>query len=927
MTSSYIRDFITSTLTESAAGVPSAPTVSAPTPFDEEQRDRSFEKFRITRPDSDSGGVASSGFYSSADSNAPFTGQFQVGSLSGTVENTFVGAPMELRGAMSTVGLGTFMALGSGMSYRMLSHIEKKMLEGDPNYGLAMVNGRIVGVSPSILGDKSYGFTGVLPGNLSHDQRVQLRNMILGAGKPLPYRQTPDYFPGAVDEQVGVAPRLEPTDEERAAAAGSNIVYDDKGQPVKVGDTDDYVTTKSGQYVSQTELQKQNAARQAAEAAKAATARAEAERFAREQQRLANQRESDNDNSSSSRGSGRTESAGADWSAPSGGSNNPADRGYSMGAKGGRVGMADGGSADPVQNNGFVDGSPDNYTKSQTVADDEYRQVRVGSFVLNAPTTEKLQEAGVLPKGVDNSGKNTIIKANKGGMMDVALSKGEYVLEPEEAKQIGYDVLNKINDQGKPEVDRRQAMGRGGMTGTPEELEAALTGVPSDSSEPIELEYIHGKSEFDGTYNRPPLSPEAQALLDAAETVRSERSSMYAPFAAKDRSGMIDVATEMTGIDSMRRFKSLGYDKLFPAADADTITKLTSLPDIIFDDSFDPDPGTYGFYQREDDEVRVFPERIAYTNRNTYGQDPADNYKLRALPIELLYGWSVENTAFHELLHLGYAKQIRRNLPFKNALLAELATNMGDVFAYRNYAPSKLAKKVDAQLDKMSSLTKGSKEYNEARMVFRELSDEASLYEPDQNHSAMMFYEIDRIRAETQDLPVDRRVIARQQIASRAFRYMPEVMKKGNVAFRQEILSRPEFKELRTALLDNPDYVRSEMNEYGLFYVRPKLFADLAIKNPELLEQLDQFTTEYLEAMQEVHGNYSSEFRAALQAQDINDLPEGSDIRKRAERNIRSKDAMKEYPSYFLYKNRYQAYPLDRRQDGFLDIPNSSATR
>ena len=47
--------------------------------------------------------------------------------------------------------------------------------------------------------------------------------------------------------------------------------------------------------------------------------------------------------------------------------------------------------------------------------------------------------------------------------MDVALSKGEYVFEPEEAEEIGYDVLNKINNMGKPEVDRRQAAAGGGF--------------------------------------------------------------------------------------------------------------------------------------------------------------------------------------------------------------------------------------------------------------------------------------------------------------------------------------------------------------------------------------------------------------------------------------------------------------------------------
>ena len=134
--------------------------------------------------------------------------------------------------------------------------------------------------------------------------------------------------------------------------------------------------------------------------------------------------------------------------------------------------FAEGGKADPIQGNGFVEGSPDNYTKSQTVADDENRQVREGSFVVNAPTVEKLQQAGMLPKGVDNSNKNATIKANKGGLMDVALSKGEYVIEPEEAQRIGYSFLENINDQGKPEVDRRQGMNKGGPAGTD------LSGMP-----------------------------------------------------------------------------------------------------------------------------------------------------------------------------------------------------------------------------------------------------------------------------------------------------------------------------------------------------------------------------------------------------------------------------------------------------------------
>ena len=467
MSSSFYQDFFTGELAQRAAGVrPTvvSPRVSTPNPFDTRERDRSFQKFEFGNPYSryaSSGSNLPADFYSSDDSNAPFTGQFQVSPFSGTIEDRFVGAPGALRAAIAPTGLSAFLGAGSAISYKMLSHIEKKMLEGDPNYGLAVVNGRLIGVSPGLLGDKDFGFTGALPTasgtatNLSRDQRIQLRDLILGAGKPLAYRQTPDYFPGAVDEQVGVAPPPEPTDEERAAAAGSNIVYDSQGNPVTVGsgpDFGNYVTTEVGQYVGQAELQKQNAARQAAdfEATRQERARAAAEEAARS--RMAAQRD-DNDSNQP-----RNE-----YSISGGAGSSQKPGGYSMRAEGGHVGMADGGSADPVQGNGFVDGSPDNYTKSQTVADDEYRRVRPGSFVMNAPMTEKLQEAGLLPKGVDNPAKKSKIKANKGGMIDVALSKGEYVFEPEEAKEIGYDVLNKINDQGKAEVDRRQAARGGGF--------------------------------------------------------------------------------------------------------------------------------------------------------------------------------------------------------------------------------------------------------------------------------------------------------------------------------------------------------------------------------------------------------------------------------------------------------------------------------
>ena len=50
--------------------------------------------------------------------------------------------------------------------------------------------------------------------------------------------------------------------------------------------------------------------------------------------------------------------------------------------------------------------------------------------------------------------------------MEVALSKGEYVVEPKDVSKFGgYGFLETVNDMGKPEVERRQAMSNGGQAG------------------------------------------------------------------------------------------------------------------------------------------------------------------------------------------------------------------------------------------------------------------------------------------------------------------------------------------------------------------------------------------------------------------------------------------------------------------------------
>ena len=127
---------------------------------------------------------------------------------------------------------------------------------------------------------------------------------------------------------------------------------------------------------------------------------------------------------------------------------------------GGRVGYALGGAVtDPIQNTGYVGGSPKNYSMGMTVADTENLQVREGSFVINAPTVERLQKEGRLPKGTQKR------KAAKGGkMMDVALSKGEYLVDVNDIDKFGgYDKLTTENNKGKAEVTRRQNLSNGGV--------------------------------------------------------------------------------------------------------------------------------------------------------------------------------------------------------------------------------------------------------------------------------------------------------------------------------------------------------------------------------------------------------------------------------------------------------------------------------
>lgn len=139
--------------------------------------------------------------------------------------------------------------------------------------------------------------------------------------------------------------------------------------------------------------------------------------------------------------------------------------------RGGLVqGMAQGDQ--PVQPAQFVGGGPpEQFSKSETVADDQMDSVRPDTFIINAPAVEiagsedirkmlmKAYEVAV-EKGLDIG---RVDRKLYEGTIDVALSKGEVKVPPELVKVIGLDRLRKINNRGKREVTRRQQAAGGGF--------------------------------------------------------------------------------------------------------------------------------------------------------------------------------------------------------------------------------------------------------------------------------------------------------------------------------------------------------------------------------------------------------------------------------------------------------------------------------
>lgn len=142
----------------------------------------------------------------------------------------------------------------------------------------------------------------------------------------------------------------------------------------------------------------------------------------------------------------------------------PSDTFFAEGGFVNRKPMQEGGEAPVVAEAGFIGKEPETLPEGMTVADDVPVDVPEGTFVINAAAVEFMGSADVKKmileaiaeaerQGIDISQKDDTIPKEE--LVSLVVSRGEVIVPPALAKIIGYDRLNKINNRGKAEVERR----------------------------------------------------------------------------------------------------------------------------------------------------------------------------------------------------------------------------------------------------------------------------------------------------------------------------------------------------------------------------------------------------------------------------------------------------------------------------------------
>ena len=378
--------------------------------------------------------------------------------------------------------LGPLAALGQKANIANLERLQGKVDAGEKGYGVGLLDNQIVGTSPlpefmqGTMFDPGYGtFSGMIPGTprgISEAQHLRnLQTALTNAATPLGY-DADEIFGKAIPDVTSAYNLLTYGASEGAdfgnIPGGGSVVTSSVPNPLGPGYANINVPVTSGGYggipqgyvttglsgVSGTDLFN-------APPAGPATI---ADSGAMSPEDIANTFGGDDgggydtsggdDTGSSGPGSG--EGSDPDDDGDSGGWGGGFGEGYSDWAKGGRVGMQNGGEASPQM--GFVNKDPRTVSDSQGIADNRYTSVPQGSFVMNQPANEMHKDD--LDVVLGDAEKRAGSPQNDGNMVDVALSDGERLIRPEVVdfveKKYGGGFLDNINNTGKPEVQRRQ---------------------------------------------------------------------------------------------------------------------------------------------------------------------------------------------------------------------------------------------------------------------------------------------------------------------------------------------------------------------------------------------------------------------------------------------------------------------------------------
>ena len=530
----------------STAGASNRPVVPNPM-SDEEDVNRSYTQFAITR--SSSGSSSSQSSSSGEGGDRDILGQTLQGlgvpdprvdkeypnTIAGYIESKivdFMGVPEKvnpLTGTVRATGvpkvvsamMGPFMgglaALAGAASQKNLESIFSEAKKGTPGYGVGLLDNQIVGYSPGILAE--LGFGPVMSGMVDNVPRgltaAQHQQNIIDALAAIDFTDLETIPDITAAYNIASYGAVEGADVGMGSLPSQGVVYSYTQNPYGEGmiktpvtsggtfvttgsspwagygpsdvdfdptfgytDVDDVLGTPSDTAFYDDELDVSDSPDPTSPSNPANYGALSPEDVA---DSYSDNTDNDNTNDGSTGGYGGTDSgvgsndggggfgdgdsdsgSGTDGGGSSSGSSSGGGGGIGGGndsfrATGGRIDMRTGGTA---ITEGFVNKDPSTVRDDMSIADNRYTSVKAGSFVVNQPANEANKE--MLDRVVGEATKRTKMKiGGKVKMVDVALSDGERLIEPEVVatieKKYGKGFLDKINDAGKPEVKRRQA--------------------------------------------------------------------------------------------------------------------------------------------------------------------------------------------------------------------------------------------------------------------------------------------------------------------------------------------------------------------------------------------------------------------------------------------------------------------------------------